>query len=289
MIRDEIFTTDFMNKLEKLSVNVKNISKYGSAGSRKSNAKGMSVEFSDYRKYNPSDDYRRIDWNAYGKFRKLYVKLFMEEKEAVYRIFIDNSKSMSFSDKNVMALRLSAAFSYLALCNLDKVLLNPINAHENNIFLGQGKNSFMKYINYLDNMSFNDYNSSFDKIKRVNFNGSGISIILSDLFTADNIEDIIKYLAYNNQQILIIHILSPEEINPLINGRIKLVDSETGQENNLMITPGLLRKYRNRLEKFCDNISNLCNKYGAYYLNVKSTDPIEKIILEDLIDSFILL
>lgn len=288
-MNEQIFTSEFMSKLEKLSVCIKNTATYGSAGSRKSKAKGMSVEFSDYRKYVPSDDFRRIDWNAYGKFKKLYIKLFMEEKEAVFNIFIDNSKSMAFNNKNTVTLQLAAVFSYIALNNLDKVLINPLISSESNIFLGQGKNSFMKYINYLENIKFDAGNSDFTKLKRLNFRGSGVSIILSDLFVDDNLEEVIKFLAYNKQQIFILHILSSEEITPTIDGRFKLVDSETGQEKNLIMTPNLLKKYNERLEKYTSNINNICNKYGASYLKINSSDAVEKIILEDLISTFTVL
>ncbi len=86
-MNEQIFTTDFfLNKLERLSVHVTTLMSHGGAGNRKSKAKGMSVEFSDYREYVPSDDFRRIDWNAYGRFKKLYVKLFMEEKRSCYTL-----------------------------------------------------------------------------------------------------------------------------------------------------------------------------------------------------------
>ncbi|WP_113674900.1 DUF58 domain-containing protein [Vallitalea guaymasensis] len=288
-MNEQIFTSDFMSKLEKLSISVKNMATYGLAGSRKSKAKGMSVEFSDYREYVPSDDFRRIDWNAYGRFKKLYIKLFMEEKEAVFRIFIDNSKSMSFNNKNITSLRLAAAFTYITLNNLDKVLINPLISNETGIFLGQGKNSFMKHISYLENIDFNNHETSFAGLKKMNFNGSGISIIISDLFTNENIEDVIKFLAFNKQQILVLHILSEEEMNPRIDGKLKMVDSETGQEKNLVITPRLLKKYKENVKRFSNNINDICSKYGATYVNIKSTDSIEKIILEDLIGTFIMI
>lgn len=289
-MNEQIFTTEFMSKLEKLSIYTKNTAIYGSSGSRKSKAKGMSVEFTDYRKYVPSDDFRKIDWNAYGKFKKLYIKLFMEEKEAVFNIFIDNSKSMAFNNKNKITLQLAAAFSYIALNNLDKVLVNPIISYENsNIFLGQGKKSFMKYINFLENIKFDKQESVFHKLKKVNYGGNGISIILSDLFVRDDIEDIIKFLTYNKQQILVLHVLSPEEITPKIDGRLKLVDSETGNEKNLIMTPNLYRKYNKKLDEFCTHINDVCHKYGAYYMRVNSSETVEKIILEDVINAFMIL
>lgn len=287
MMNEQIFTSDFLNKLERLSVHVTTLMSHGGAGNRKSKAKGMSVEFSDYRKYVPSDDFRRIDWHAYGRFKKLYVKLFMEEKEAIIRLFIDNSKSMSYGGKDMMALRLAGAFSYLALNHLDKVLLNPLHAGEQNVFLGQGKHAFGHYMHYLEGISFQGASSRLDNIKRMHVQGSGLSIIISDFFIEDEMEDIVKYLRYNHQQVLLLHVLSEEELNPQLDGRLKLTDSETMDEKNLMMTPQLLRKYKLALEKFQHHLKDISYKYDAHYVCVNARDSIEKIILEELLGSFV--
>ena len=93
---ETLFDQDFFDKLNHLAIAMNAYMTHGTGGGRKSNAKGSSVEFSDYREYIPGDDIRRIDWGAYGRLDKLYIKRFMEEKEGIFHIFIDTSKSMSF-------------------------------------------------------------------------------------------------------------------------------------------------------------------------------------------------
>lgn len=286
-MKDTIFTSDFLNKLERLSVHVTNLMSHGMAGNRKSKAKGMSVEFSDYREYVPSDDFRRIDWNAYGRFKKLYVKLFMEEKEAIIRLFMDNSMSMTYGGKDMMTLRLAGAFAYLALNNLDRVLLSPMHGDQGDTFLGQGKNAFSHYLGYLQNMIFGGRYSAFDHMKQMSFHGSGLSIIISDFFMRDDVEEMVRYLVYNRQQVLLLHVLSGEEIDPPLDGRLKLLDSETGDEKNLVITPTLLRKYKKTLETFTNRLQEISYKYGAHYVRVNAEDPIEKVILEELIGMYV--
>lgn len=286
-MKEQIFTSEFLSKLERLSVHIASSVNFGASGNRKSSAKGMSVEFSDYRDYAPSDDFRRIDWNAYGRFKKLYVKLFMEEKEATIRVIIDNSRSMSYEGKDMMGLRLAGTFSYLALNNLDKVMITPLHSMENNKFLGKGKNSFGHYINYLENISFDYETSSFAKLKPMDFNSRGITVLISDFFTQDDMDDVIKHLAYRKQQVILLHVLSDNELNPTIDGRLKLIDSESGAEKNLVITPTILKRYEETLLGFTNKLKDICYKYGASYIPVNSKDPIEKIILEDLLGTFI--
>jgi len=90
----ELFDGKFLQTIQQLTLSAHFSIDGSTAGNRKSRSKGSSVEFSDYREYIPGDDFRRIDWNAYGRFEKLIVKLFMEEREAPVNIFLDVSKSM---------------------------------------------------------------------------------------------------------------------------------------------------------------------------------------------------
>ena len=91
-----IFDKDFFQKLGKINLAMNMRLDQGQSGQRKSTAKGSSVEFSDFREYILGDDIRRIDWNAYGRLNKLFIKQFMEEKEAFYHIFLDSSASMDY-------------------------------------------------------------------------------------------------------------------------------------------------------------------------------------------------
>ncbi|MDP4178692.1 MAG: DUF58 domain-containing protein, partial [Bacillota bacterium] len=97
-MEEKIFDTEFLKKLDSIALNANITMSEGSSGSRKSKSKGSSVEFSDYREYTAGDDFRRVDWNAYGRFDRLFVKLFMEEREALINIFIDSSKSMNYGN-----------------------------------------------------------------------------------------------------------------------------------------------------------------------------------------------
>ena len=112
-----IFDNAFFKKLNTLKMSLNMQLSQGMSGVRKSSAKGSSVEFSDFREYMLGDDIRRIDWNAYGRTDKLYIKQFMEEKEGIFRIFIDTSRSMCFGEasKSTMALQTAGELSYICL------------------------------------------------------------------------------------------------------------------------------------------------------------------------------
>ena len=282
-MNETVFNKEFFQKLELLSLNITPTLTTGSSGSRKSKAKGMSVEFSDYKDYVAGDDFRRIDWNAYGRFRKLYIKLFVEEKQAIFRIFIDCSQSMSYGEhkKSTSALQVAAALSYISTKSLDKTFIHPINTLESVPPISiSSKNNFINCIDYLSSLDFNGKSSLYDEIRNFRFNGPGVSVIISDLFIQDDLDKILKYLRYNKQKVILIHTLCQEEMHPKIDGRLKLIDSETGLEKNIYITPTLLKQYKNSLDKYMKVIHNYCTKYESQYILFPSDSPIEKIFYD---------
>ncbi len=281
---EKVFDQEFYKKLEAISLKTRMTITEGAAGGRKSKAKGSSVEFSDFREYTPGDDFRRIDWNAYGRFDRLFLRLFMEEREALLNIFCDYSKSMDFGEKNkgAMALRIAGILSYLALSNLDRVALNRL--HGNAIVPSSsfmGKSSFQKALQFLEAGSFTGNTSIAESIKRKDLKSRGISVIISDFFTAGSIDEVIKYLAFKKQQIILIQVLTDDEVSPQLGGQVRLVDSETGEEMNLTITPKLLKTYELKLKSLQSRIQASTKKYGGAFFQISTSDSLEKIVFED--------
>ena len=101
MLRD-ILTNEYLSRLEVLDMSIrKRLSAAPSSGARKSSSKGSSIEFSDFREYAQGDDLRRVDWNSYARFGRLYTKLFNEERQASINIILDGSTSMRLFEKKL--------------------------------------------------------------------------------------------------------------------------------------------------------------------------------------------
>jgi uncharacterized protein (DUF58 family) len=287
-MNNRIFDTEFLKKLDSIAINVRMQMRDGSSGNRKSRSKGSSVEFSDFREYTMGDDFRRIDWNAYGRFDKLFIKLFMEEQEAMINIFIDSSKSMDFGspNKSELALKLAGILSFLALNNLDRVCINSLN---NDSFkqspIVTGRSMFDRCISFLDGIEFTGETNLNAGIKKKDVRSRGMAVIISDFFTSGGIEEAIKYLLYKKQDVFLIQILSPEELNPELEGQVRLLDSETGKVMDVAITPALLKQYRNKLNEFNSNIKEFCIRMGATYMQVSSADSIDKVVFEQFTGS----
>lgn len=282
MMKEKLFDGEFINKIQKIALSREIVVAGGAEGNRKSKQKGSSIEFSDYREYSEGDDFRRIDWNAYGRFEKLYVKLFMEEREASVNIFLDTSKSMDWGEpnKSYASRRLAAALGYISLCNYDRVSVICVSDRvERTREALRGKHFLPELLSFLENVEYKNGSDLYGAIKTYNLKAErGISIIISDLFSPGELREMIKYLQYKKQDVYICHILSPWEMKPDVSTNVRLVDSETGEAVDLTATPRLLKIYSKLYNDFILKIKESCSGKGARYFLMDSAMPIEGMI-----------
>lgn len=282
-----VFNEDFFRKLNNINMYINFKLTNGTQGGRKSKAKGVSVEFSDYREYAPGDDFRRIDWNAYGRFDKFFIKVFMEEREGIFNFFIDTSKSMDYgiNNKKDTALKITAALSYIALNNLDRVNVCTMNDGDlENIKGATGNKGFQRILKELACLEFNGTTNLSSSIKKRKINGRGVSVVISDFLNNDGLETLdegLKYLAYKKQEVILVQVLSEEEINPELNNEVTLIDSETDENVKLSVTPSLINDYKRALKSHNKKLEALAKKYGGKFISVSSSKHIEEIILNE--------
>lgn len=284
MADEKIFNAEFYHKLNTFRMSMKMRLAAGMNGGRKSNAKGNSVEFSDFREYILGDDIRRIDWNAYGRFDRLFVKLFMEEKEGIFRIFVDGSKSMAFGEKakSVCAQRIAAALSYCVLENSDRLILSVMQGNSLTTHKGvTGRQAFAKTIERFEQISFEGEADLLSCIKNSNIKQRGVSVVISDFYT-EKLEDILKYLTFSKQEVILIQVLSPEEINPGLEGTVNLLDSETNAGMRITMNSALDKEYKKNYNEFITRIDTVSRKYAATYLRVMSDESLDSIFFGTL-------
>lgn len=268
-----IFDKGFFEKLNTLKMSLNMRLSQGMSGIRKSSARGSSVEFSDFREYMLGDDIRRIDWNAYGRTDKLYIKQFMEEKEGIFQIFIDTSRSMCFGEvpKSKMALQVAGALSYIILNNLDRVYINEMKEN----FLTRGKGvtggaAFSHVLNDLNRITFDGKTTLNKTILSRQVQAGGVSVIISDFLDREGIEDAMKYLAFKKQAVVLIQILSREEMAVNYEGTLNILDMETNERVKITMSNATIKKYKEQVEDLQSQLQRLAEKYGAHYIFIRS-------------------
>lgn len=278
----------FLKKLEGLSLVSKRVFAGQMQGEKRSLKHGSSVEFADFREYAPGDDLRYVDWKAYGRLDKLFLKLFLEEEDLSLHLLLDTSRSMEFGapqTKADYARRVAAALGFIALSDYDRVSIAGFSAG-----LGQvlpptrGKPGILPFFQFLQNRTPTGGGTNFgDALTRYAAlaKGSGIAVVLSDFFDA-SYERGLKALLARRFQIVLIHILDAEEVHPTLMGDLRLLDAETGEAREVSVSPHVLAQYQAQLTAFCDGLQGFASRYGMDYVRAATDLPFEDVILKFL-------
>lgn len=281
----KIINETFFQSLELLDIYLKENIAGAFGGNHRSKKYGSSSEFADYREYIPGDDIRRIDWNVFSRFEKLYMKLFLDERQMHHRIYIDCSSSMK--EKKVQALKLAVAFSYLAIKAMDKVSIYLLYDHKNVKLLNRvvGKEEFLNAIAVIDDVDFYGDTHISDSILFSSIGyGNGMSIIISDFLTDNDYKKCIDHLRGKHRDVTCIQLLTEDEINPLYSGKSILYDSENSSKfYKKNIRKDQLIAYQKALEYIKNDIEYYCKSRGANYMFVSTNEDVDKVILNDAI------
>lgn len=262
---------EFISRIESLTLATRKIFRGRMKGERRSKQRGYSSEFADYRNYVEGDDLRHIDWNIYGRLEKLFVKLFLEEEDLHVHILLDTSASMDFGDPNKLwyAKRVAAAIAYVGLIQQDRVQVHAFarGVRETSGAL-RGRRNAPRLFDFLQPLSASGGTSLADTCRLLlgtRTFGKGVCILLSDLLDPDGYEDALKRLLAHDMDLYVVHLLSPEEIEPTLAGDLRLLDAEDGTYQEVTVSAPLLKQYRATVQAFRDGIQTYCTKRGAHY------------------------
>lgn len=289
----------FFSRLEALAFNLKsNLTGYF-GGKHLVTTYGQTVEFADYREYQLGDDIRRIDWNLYSRFEKYFLKLFTDERQMQVQIFLDCSASMGkvAPKKGAYAVAAAAAIGFLAVHNMDKVSINLMRGKQSENPFGTivGKNAFYRAMSNLDNVGFVGETDIEACVASCPDTGTrnGLTVIISDFFTDSDWKKAVDYLTYKRRQVMLIQVLSPEEIDPSYNGRVHLIDAESesvddNRNMKIRINASLLRAYEEALAGIKEDLRSYCAKRGADFISVSTAEPIERVLFSEFFKTGIL-
>lgn len=255
---------------------------------------GQTVEFADYREYMLGDDIRRIDWNLYSRFEKFFLKLFTDERQMHTQIFLDCSASMGKDnpEKAAYAVGIGAALGYLSVHNMDKVSFKLIKGDTTEDPFGTivGKRAFFNAISQLEDMQFDgeaELQRAVLNTQNVG-NNDGLTVIISDFFTDSDWKKAVDYLAYKKRQILLVQVVTPDEVDPLYTGRMNLIDVESvdaADTKNMKIKIDRASQvaYETALQVHREELRTFCNSRGASFVTVRTDQPIEKVLFKELL------
>ena len=274
-----MLTDSFLSRLDALSLAMRGRAQGGAGGSRRSRQTGSSAEFSDYREYIPGDDIRRLDWNAYARFDRLFLKLYMEEQESLVTILLDASASMEA--KWNTARKVAEALGYLALTGGDRLCVQTLkNGRAMRSPVLSGRAAFPRLTGFLDTCVPDGKEGTLtEAVKHTEGLKKGLCFLITDGYTEDALAEALDYLRYCKQETAVVQVLSGEELRPEMDGALRLTDSETGEKVDLMADRGALEDYREALEAFLKEIREHCASREALYMLLDAEQAFEEVFI----------
>lgn len=284
-------------RFDPLMLHAKKIRSGSMKGERRSVKRGTSIEFADYRNYTPGDDLRKLDWNVYARLEKPYIKLLEDEEDLAVHLLLDVSASMNWPNEDdsdagdtahnklLFAKRLFAGLAYISLTSGDRLVLSamndaglkqfgPVRGHAQIV-------SMLRYAHNLKAEGITDLNQ-YLRDYAIREKRSGLVIIITDMFSPDGYIEGLNRLLGKGHEIVIIHLLSPDEVMPPLAGDLSLIDIETGHTQEVTVDASMRAIYQQRLNNWLDTIRNDCARKGVHYLMVETNIPFEKVILFEM-------
>lgn len=282
------FNSQFLRKLDRLALVNRRALIGPSAGPRRSTHHGASPEFSDFRDYTPGDDFRRIDWNAYARLDRLFLRLYRAEEMTTLTIFLDHSTSMHFGSpaKIETAARVAAALSYIALSSYDRVAVTGYAEKVGHYLAAQsGRSAIPRVWRSIADIAraragVTDFTAlrTYARLRH----GSGVAVVLSDVLTESDWRAGLRALQAAGQEVNVVQVLAPEELDPSLRGDWTLEDVETGQEVEVTMTARLLRRYEEELAAHTAALVDFCHQHDMPFAQIASDAPVEDLILRQL-------
>jgi len=244
---------------------------------------GFSQEFAEYRAYSAGDDLRHIDWNVYARSERLYLKRFRGETNSMLTVLLDASNSMQFGSHRVnkmdYARYLAASLFYLAihgqrdaagLITFDDEIRNYIRPSTR-----QGQlHRLLAGLEQAEPRSRTDFAMPMRYFQEF-LKRRGMVLIVSDFW--DSPESIIRHiepLRYHGNEVVLFHVLDPEDVRPALNGPSILVDMET--EAQLEVTPDYGKKeYREKIDAHLTDLRDRTQAAGMGYYLLMTDKPLD--------------
>ncbi|MBV8709902.1 MAG: DUF58 domain-containing protein [Acidobacteriaceae bacterium] len=275
----------FLERLERLTLQWQKSFPGRVGGHNLSHFAGSGQEFLDHRSFHQGDDLRAVNWRAYMRFEKLFLKMFQLEPRVPVRLLIDISASMTSGSppgdltKFDYARKLAAALVYVGLVRLDSILLQPFSGRLFDPFLcSGGRHRFQPAENFLRSLTPGGQTHYLD-VLRLFLNAypqRGLVIIISDFLDDADCLHPLQYLADFGHELLLIQLWGEEDREPSDRGELELIDAETGAGMKVAVDDGAREEYKLAFDEHAGELRKLALRNGGRYAGLSTRIPIEE-------------
>jgi uncharacterized protein (DUF58 family) len=275
----------FLERLERLTLVWQKSFPGLVGGHNLSHFSGPGQEFLDHRGFHQGDDLRAVNWRAYMRFEKLFLKMFQLEPRVPVRLLLDTSASMTVGNragrpnKFDYARKLAASLVYVGLVRLDSLLIQPFTGRLHDPFLcSGGRHRFQPAENFLRDLKAGGV-TDYLKVSRQYLNTypqRGLIIIISDFLDDADCFRPLQYLADFGHELLLIQLWGEEDRSPSERGELELVDAESGEQLKISVDDAAREQYTRAFDQHADQIKHLALRNNGRYAGFSTEIPIEE-------------
>ena len=271
-------------KLQGLELRARSIVEGYVAGAHRSPYHGFSVEFAEHREYVPGDDLRFVDWKAYGKTDRIYLKQYEEETNLVCYLLLDLSESMTYQSADAPLSKLdyarsvAASLAYLVLQQQDGVGLTTFDADVRTLIKPSSHPTHLKQMLHAMEAAPTQSKTSLGPIFHdlaERFKKRGVVVVLSDLF--DDPATLLaglKHFRHRRHEVILFHVLDPAEMDFPFKNLTMFKGLEGLPE--MLVDPQALRKaYLGEFEAFTKELRKGCHAQRVDYVPLRTDKPLD--------------
>ncbi len=281
----------FLERLERLTLQWQK-SFHGLVGGHNlSHFAGPGQEFLDHRNFHHGDDLRAVNWRAYLRFEKLFLKMFQVEPRVPVRLLLDTSASMAVgtaagqATKFDYARKLAAALVYVGLVRLDSIVLQPFSKRLlDRCVSSGGRHRFQPAENYLRQLTPLGKTDFFEVARQYlsTYPQRGLTIVISDFLDDSDCLRPLQYLADFGHELLLIQLWGEEDREPNLTGELQLIDAESGAHVKIAIDERTCDAYTQAFDAHAEEVKKVALRNGGRYSGFATSLPIEEAIFGPL-------
>jgi uncharacterized protein (DUF58 family) len=278
-----------LGALERLQLRTRRPVAGAITGAHRSTRHGTSVDFADFRPYQPGDDVRRIDYGTLARLDQLLIRLYEAEDDLVIRLVVDTSASMGLDGKLRRAAEVAGAVGFVALTRRDVVTVHTAPTAGRG---GRGSSAPVRYSartawprlrDHLAGLTAEGAGSlvatAADLLTRAG--PRGLTVLVSDLLD-ERWDEALRRLPARGADLVVVHVLGAGELAPAVAGDVDLVDIETGRRLPLSLTEQAVERYGSRRDAWLERVANRVAALGAGYTLVPADADLRQVLLGSL-------
>ena len=285
---EPLLEREFLERLERLAIHWQRSFAGLVGGHNRSRFAGGGQEFLDHRHFHQGDDLRAVNWRAYMRLDKMFLKMFQIEPRVPVRMLLDTSASMAAGtgEKFLFARQLAAALCYVGLVRLDTIQVLPFASQlREGLVSGGGRHRYRLVAEFLEALKPAGATDFLTVVRQYlnEYPQRGLVIVLSDFLDESGCEKALQYLADYGNELMLVQLWTDDDRAPSWSGELDLTDAESGGHLRIQVDDEARQRYTEAFDAFSAGIKEVALRNDGKYTGLPTSMPLEEAIFGSMV------